>query len=216
MGEEKNQQPSQKVQLQKKPWFWPVFYVGCSILFVGMIFTYNALTKEEVAPGTALVQEATGPALEVNTRAESLKYPFAEANLENIQVLQDFYDVTADAKTRENALMVFNQTFSTSSGVSLSLNGEAFEVIAALSGEVAEVKLDAFTGNSILLNHTDGTQTRYSSVSDIKVKAGDKVEQGQPIGKASANEWNPSAGVHLHFEVLEDGVPVNPRKVLSF
>lgn len=210
--ENNNQQPSQL----KKRWLWPAFYAACSLLFVGMILTYNMLSKEENAPQTEMVQEQTGPVIETNTRPESMKYPFKEANLDNIQVLQEFYDVAADEKTRENALLVFNQTFSTSSGISLSNNGEPFEVIAVMSGEVAEVKLDAFTGNSILINHANGMQTRYSSVSDIAVKKGDVVEQGQPLGKASQNDWNPTAGIHLHFEVLENGVPTNPRKLLSF
>ena len=210
--ENTNQQPSQ----EKKRWLWPAFYAACSLLFVGMILTYNMLSKEENAPQTELVQEQTGPVIETNTRPESMKYPFKEANLDNIQVLQEFYEVKADEKTRENALLVFNQTFSTSSGISLSNNGEPFEVIAAMSGEVAEVKLDPFTGNSILINHSNGMQTRYSSISDITVKKGDVVEQGQPLGKASQNDWNPTAGIHLHFEVLENGVPTNPRKLLSF
>lgn len=215
MREENKKQPSQKVPLQKKPWFWPVFYVSCAILFVGMIFAFNTLNKDEEA-GTKLVQEKTGPKVEVNTKAESMKYPFEEANLDKVQVVQEYYDVEADAKTRENALLVWNQTFSTSTGISLAMNSEPFEVLAAMSGEVAEVKLDKFTGNSILINHPNGMQTRYSSVSDITVKTGDKVEQGQTLGKASENEWNPTAGVHLHFEVLEKGASVNPRKLLAF
>lgn len=216
MREENNPQSSQKELLTKKAWFWPSFYISCSLILVGMIFTYNTLSKQENAPETNLVQEETGPVVETNTRPESMKYPFQEANLDKVQVLQEYYDVEADEKTRENALLVFNQTFSTSSGISLSINGEPFEVVAAMSGEVAEIKLDSFTGNSILINHSNGTQTRYSSVSDITVKKGDTVEQGQPLGKASQNVWNPTAGVHLHFEVLENGVPTNPRKLLSF
>lgn len=217
MREENKYEPTQAKQLQKKKWFWPAFYAGCSLLIMGLVFTYNTLTKpEETQPVAGLVQEQPGPVIETNTRPETLKYPFAEANLEKVQLLQQFYDVAADAKTRENALLVFKQSYTTSSGISLAMDGQPFEVSASMSGEVAEVKLDAFTGNSVLINHANGLQTRYSSVSDITVKTGDKVEQGQPIGKASENEWNPSAGVHLYFEVLENGVPTNPTKYLSF
>ncbi|CAM5606365.1 Stage II sporulation protein OS=Lysinibacillus sphaericus OX=1421 GN=LS41612_19960 PE=4 SV=1 [Lysinibacillus sphaericus] len=112
--------------------------------------------------------------------------------------------------------MVFNQTFTTSSGISLSMNGEEFEVVAALTGKVLEVKLDAFTGNKIVLEHANGVQTHYSSVKDIAVKEGDEVAQGQALGKATDNEWNQAAGVHMHFEVLENGKYVNPKKFLGF
>ncbi|CAM5518565.1 Stage II sporulation protein OS=Lysinibacillus sphaericus OX=1421 GN=LS41612_19960 PE=4 SV=1 [Lysinibacillus sphaericus] len=98
--------------------------------------------------------------------------------------------------------MVFNQTFTTSSGISLSMNGEEFVVVAALTGKVLEVKLDAFTGNKIVLD-TNGVQTHYSSVKDIAVKEGEETAQGQALGKATDNEWNQAAGVHMHFEVLQ-------------
>ena len=45
----------------------------------------------------------------------------------------------ADETTRENSLLVFNQTFVTNTGVTLSMNSEPFEVVAAMSGKVEEV-----------------------------------------------------------------------------
>lgn len=219
MREENKLTPSQKKDWHKKPWFWPTVYGAIAIVLVGLIFTYNALIGEEedqqeVAQEQAPVEEQT--VVETNAQVETLKYPFSEEHLAQVSVLQDFYDVTADEATRENALLVFNQTFSTSSGISLALNNEPFEVLAAMSGEVTEVKLDAFTGNEIVVTHANGMETRYSSVTDILVKQGDKVVQGQPLGTATENEWNPTAGIHLHFEVLQDGEHVNPRNFLAF
>ncbi|MNH38614.1 Stage II sporulation protein Q [compost metagenome] len=59
-------------------------------------------------------------------------------------------------------------------------------------------------------------QTHYSSVKDIAVKEGDEVTQGQALGKATDNEWNQAAGVHMHFEILENGKYINPKKLLAF
>ncbi|MFC7685810.1 peptidoglycan DD-metalloendopeptidase family protein [Ureibacillus sp. GCM10028918] len=203
---------------QKKPWFWPSVYAAIAVVLIGLIFSYNALIGDEEE--TEVVQDGTASedstVIETNARTENLKYPFSEEALDSLEVLQDFYDVTADAETREKALLVFNQTFSTSSGVSLSVNNEPFEVLAAMSGEVTEVKLDEFTGNEIVLTHPNGMETRYSSVSDILVKQGDKVTQGQPLATTIENEWNPTAGIHLHFQVLQDGEHVNPRNFLAF
>lgn len=221
MREDKNSKTSQKQnekgQLQKKPWFWPAVYAGGALMLAGMLFGYNSLvSKVEEAPLPDLAEVDPGPVVETNARTETMKYPFKEANLSKVQVLQEFYEVEANAEARENALMVFNQTFTTSSGISLAMNGEEFEVLAALSGKVLEVKLDAFTGNKIVIEHADGKQTHYSSVKDIAVKEGDEVTQGQVLGKATDNEWNQAAGVHLHFEVLENGKYVNPKKSLAF
>ena len=217
MREDKNSQPSQKGQWQKKPWFWPAVYAGGAVLLAAMLFGYNALVTEvEEAPLPDLAQVEPGPVVETNARTETMKYPFKEENLNKVQILQEFYEVNADPEMREKALMVFNQSFTTSSGVSIGMNGEEFEVVAALSGKVVEVKLDEFTGNKIILEHPDGKQTHYSSVKDILVKKGDQVSQGQAIGTATQNEWNPSAGVHMHFEVLVDGAYVNPKSLLGF
>lgn len=219
MREDNNKQnkTSQKTNWQQKPWFWPTIYGGIAVVLIGLIFTYSALTREgeNETVNEPTVQDES-PVIETNARTETLKYPFDESQLENVKVLQDFYDMNADAKTRENALLVFDQTFSTSSGLSISINNEPFEVLAAKSGEVKEVKLDSFTGNKIIIAHPNGMETHYSSVYDILVKEGDLVEQGQPIATTIENEWNPTAGIHLHFEVLEDGKHVNPRNYLNF
>lgn len=217
MREDKNSQPSQKGQWQKKPWFWPAVYAGGAVVLAAMLFGYNALvTKVEEAPLPDLAQVEPGPVVETNARTESMKYPFKEENLDKVQILQEFYEVNADPEMREKALMVFNQSFTTSSGVSIGMNGEEFEVVSALSGKVLDVKLDEFTGNKIILEHPNGKQTHYSSVKDILVKKGDQVSQGQVIGTATQNEWNQSAGVHMHFEVLVDGAYVNPKTLLAF
>ncbi|MET4560601.1 stage II sporulation protein Q [Lysinibacillus parviboronicapiens] len=217
MREDKNSKTSQKEQLQKKPWFWPAVYAGGALMLAGMLFGYNSLvSKVEEAPLPDLAQVDPGPVVETNARTENMKYPFKETNLSKVQVSQEFYELEANEESRENALMVFNQTFTTSSGISLSMNGEEFEVVAAMSGKVLEVKLDAFTGNKIVLEHANGMQTNYSSVKDIAVKEGDEVTQGQALGKATDNEWNQAAGVHMHFEVLENGKYINPKKLLAF
>ncbi|MFJ6264865.1 M23 family metallopeptidase [Lysinibacillus xylanilyticus] len=222
MREDKNSKTSQnqqdeKVQLQKKPWFWPVVYAGGALMLAGLLLGYNSLvSKVEEAPSTNVAEVDSGPVVETNAKTETLKYPFKEENLSKIQISQEFYEVEANAESREKALMVFNQTFTTSSGITLSMNGEEFEVLAALSGKVKQVKLDAFTGNKIVIEHADGKETQYSSVKDIAVKEGDEVTQGQVLGKATDNEWNQAAGVNLHFEVLENGKYINPKKLLAF
>ena len=214
---EVKRKPSQK-PFMERPWFWPVVYSSIALMIVGVIFSYNALYDSQ-EDNVALEEQPVAnqqAILPTATKLETLKYPFKEELLNDVTILQEFYDVQADEATREKALLVFNQVFTTSTGVSLAINSEPFEVVAAMSGEVTKVKMDVFTGNQITITHPNGMETRYSSVSDILVKEGDKVTQGEPIAKSQENEWNPTAGIHLHFEVLEDGVLVNPRKFLAF
>jgi stage II sporulation protein Q len=214
---EDKQKPSQKPLMQRR-WFWPVIYSSMALLIVAVVFSFNELTKnqkDESSPEQSQVLQDPG-LISTSTMEESLKYPFKEEYLSEVSILQNFYDVNAEESKRENALLVFNQVFTTSTGVTIALNSEPFEVVAAMSGTVSEVKMDAFTGNRITIDHPNGIQTRYTSVSDILIKEGDQVSQGEQIATTQENESNPTAGVHLHFEVLEQGNFVNPEKYLSF
>jgi stage II sporulation protein Q len=131
-------------------------------------------------------------------------------------ILNDFYDVNATEESQENSLLVFNQTYETNNGVAISIDGQPFEILAALTGTVKEVNLDPFLGDEIVLEHEDGLITRYRSVKEILVKEGDVVPQGQPLATTTENDFNPTAGVHLQFEVFDNGEAVNPRDFLGF
>ncbi|MFF2753431.1 peptidoglycan DD-metalloendopeptidase family protein [Psychrobacillus sp. NPDC058041] len=216
MREEQSNKPSQKNKNPKKPWFWPLIYGGFSVAFVGMIWGYNVFVNTDTAGEWSKAGDPDKVTIETNAQAESMKYPFKETLHDSIEVVQHYYDMDADEATREKSLLVFNQTYVTSTGVSLSMNGEPFEVLAAMSGTVEEVNLDPFEGDEIVLSHANGQQTKYRSVTGILVKVGDVVEQGQALATSTENEWNPTAGVHLQFEILEDGVPINPESLLAF
>lgn len=70
-------------------------------------------------------------------------------------------------------------------------------------------------GNHLVINHKDGTKTRYAHLQDtITVKVGDEVVIGQVIG-LQGNSGN-SSGSHLHFEWYENDVRIDPMLRLPF
>ena len=214
MGE--NKQTTSPKTWVDKPWFWPAVYAVIALIMIAFIVLYNVMSTPEDTDTLQPVSQEEETVIETNAREETMKYPFDEAQLNSAKVIQEYYDVTADAETREKALLVFNQSYTTSNGISIAINSEPFQVMAALSGQVKEVKLDEFTGNTLTIEHENGFVTRYSSVDDILVKEGDAVTQGEPIATTIENESNTNAGIHLHFEVLKDGEHINPRSLLAF
>lgn len=72
-------------------------------------------------------------------------------------------------------------------------------------------------GNMVRIKHTDykgkTLQTRYAHLSSINVKVGDKVKEGDVIGYTGASGY--VFGAHLHFEVIYNGVRVNPLNWLD-
>lgn len=63
-------------------------------------------------------------------------------------------------------------------------------------------------GNYIIIDHGGGIATLYAHCKLLKVRTGDIVKAGQWI--AVTGSTGLSTGAHLHFEVRENGVPVNP------
>jgi murein DD-endopeptidase MepM/ murein hydrolase activator NlpD len=68
-------------------------------------------------------------------------------------------------------------------------------------------------GNCVRIKHTGNLQTWYGHLSHISVHQGQKVTVGEVIGKVGST--GRSTGPHLHYEVRENGKPVNPARYLS-
>lgn len=85
------------------------------------------------------------------------------------------------------------------------------QIKSAITGTVVEVKKSNVSlGNFVRIKNSD-IVTTYAHCSAIKVKEGDKVNQGDIIA-LSGNTGN-SSGPHLHFEIKKEGRTVNPTKL---
>lgn len=65
-------------------------------------------------------------------------------------------------------------------------------------------------GLHIIITHSNGYSTLYGHLSAVSVSSGQRVSQGQKIGKIG--NTGASRGNHLHFEVRRNGSPLNPLK----
>jgi murein DD-endopeptidase MepM/ murein hydrolase activator NlpD len=82
------------------------------------------------------------------------------------------------------------------------------DVKAAAQGVVSFAGVQNGYGNTVVIDHEGGRQTRYAHLSQEFVRSGDVVSEGQVLGK-SGNSGR-STGPHLHFEMLVNGRPVDP------
>lgn len=87
------------------------------------------------------------------------------------------------------------------------------EVMASCKGTVIQAGWVNGYGYCITLKHADGKSTRYGHLSRILVSEGQSVEQSELIA-LSGNTGN-STGPHVHFEIIENGVQVNPFGYLN-
>jgi murein DD-endopeptidase MepM/ murein hydrolase activator NlpD len=89
-------------------------------------------------------------------------------------------------------------------------------VHAALAGTVVKVGFQnqyAGYGNVVLLRHGNGLATLYAHLARMDVSVGERVEQGELVGRAGCT--GSCTGQHLHFEVRVAGKPVNPMPYLK-
>ena len=86
-------------------------------------------------------------------------------------------------------------------------------VVAAAGGVVSTVAFVAEYGNVVEVDHDNGLTSRYAHLSKSLVKVGDVVMKGQNV--ALVGSTGRTTGPHLHFEVREKGIPLNPNKFLS-
>ncbi|MBQ8808907.1 MAG: peptidoglycan DD-metalloendopeptidase family protein [Bacteroidales bacterium] len=118
---------------------------------------------------------------------------------------------------------------------------EGDPVYAAADGEISSITRDDSNGLMLVLNHSDGIETRYAHLSKIQIvshlkieggmmtvnntynlitdgdhsnqKISGKVNRGQLIGYAGST--GRATGPHLHFEVRKDGKPVDPAPMFT-
>lgn len=101
-------------------------------------------------------------------------------------------------------------------GVDISA-AEGTEVYAMADGTVERISYDELHQTEIVISHSDGVKTvyRFVSVAD-GIGQGSSVKKGQKIATiAEAKGEEYKDGAHLHLEVLENGVNVNPTKYLT-
>ena len=142
----------------------------------------------------------------VNTETKILR-PYNDTD---VKIVKSFYDYKSEAEAQEKSLIYYEGTYMPSSGISYS-NGKSFDVVSILDGKVIEVKEDVTLGNIITIEHNDGITSVYQSVNEITVKENDNVTAGQIIAKSSTSNISTELENHLYFELIINGVCVNPE-----
>lgn len=84
---------------------------------------------------------------------------------------------------------------------------------AAGDGIVAEAQDDPVYGLFVAVDHADGYRSLYGHASQLLVSPGDTVRQNEVI--ALSGSTGRSSAPHLHFEILLDGLPVDPLTLVE-
>ncbi|MBO7570962.1 MAG: M23 family metallopeptidase [Bacteroidales bacterium] len=99
-------------------------------------------------------------------------------------------------------------------GVDIAPLGDV-SVFAVLQGVVVESNFTIENGYSIILQHPRGVISVYKHCEMPTVVEGQKVRQGEQIA-VYGNSGENTSGPHLHFELWQNGAPLNPTECIEF
>jgi murein DD-endopeptidase MepM/ murein hydrolase activator NlpD len=85
-------------------------------------------------------------------------------------------------------------------------------VAAAAAGTIIVASYQGNCGNMVAIDHHGGLSTLYCHLSQMFVGVGQQVQRGQAIGAAGAT--GDATGPHVHFQVMQNGHPVDPMSYL--
>jgi stage II sporulation protein Q len=131
------------------------------------------------------------------------------------EIIRKFWSYDAPAEDQLKSIIVFGSKYYMSKGISYAVNDQEFEVVACLSGTVSKVTDSPVYGKCVTIDHGDGIVTEYMSLGTVAVNEGDEIEQGAVIGTSGTNEYDSTAGNHVHFQFKYKDAAINPELVIG-
>lgn len=147
----------------------------------------------------------------VIAEATKIINPYTDAS---VKIGKYYYDYKSDSEKQKKSIIYHDNTYIQNSGIDF-ISENTFDVVAVLEGTIVNVKEDETLGKIVEIKHDNDYITIYQSLSEINVKKGDIVSQGQIIGKSGTNELDKEIGNHLHFEFYINGQVVDPNLYLN-
>jgi len=117
--------------------------------------------------------------------------------------------ITSGCGERENPILHKQENHN---GLDIAV-AEGTDVIAVKSGTVTEVRTSATYGKVLQYETTDGYTVMYAHLSEVLVKEGEEIWQGEVVAKSGNTGL--STGPHLHYSLWKGETLLDPMEYLS-
>lgn len=182
-----------------------------SVVFGTAMLTNNLKREPEEEPTSYITDAIIEEEEAVMKEEKKVLNPYTDSS---VTIGKSYYDYKADAETQEKSIVYHDNTYMQNSGIDF-IAENPFDVVAILDGSVTDVKDDDTLGKIIEIKHDNGYVSIYQSLSEVSVKKGDVITQGQVLGKSGTNNLDKDMGNHLHFELYVNGQVVDPTLYLN-
>lgn len=214
-----------------KKWVFPAIYLAAAAIILTLMWVYQdarhtatskpsqtqAASGQDTAQGQdkAASSNTTQGAVPVTASPETMQWPVADTS--QITVVKGFYDSQASSADKQAAMVEYDNTYKPNMGIDIARSDhQSFAVLAALGGKVTRVANHPIVGNLVEITSSNGDISIYQSLSNVQVKMGETVKQGEVLAEAGRNDLEKSEGIHVHFEVRKssDNSALNPTSLL--
>ena len=144
----------------------------------------------------------------MNTSKENITRPYKD---ETVTIGENYYDYKAESKDQENSITYYEGTYIQNKGIDY-ISKDVFKVYSVADGKVISVTEDDVNGKTIKIQHNNNLISVYQSIDEITVNENDTVSKGQQIAQSSTNNFGSKLGNHLHFELYNNDIPINPEE----
>ena len=197
-----------------KPFVIPVLYSVAFLAFlISLFFLRKALNSpvfdEEDDEYIYVTKSIFDDDIPVIGSDKNFIRPYTDSS---IKIIKDFYDKVDDVSKQKDSIIYYENTYMQNSGIDYG-GKDNFDVVAVLGGTVINVNEDKLLGKIIEIRHSNELISSYQSLSEVTIKKGDTVEQGQIIGKSGTCNVSSAMKDHLHFEILYSGKLVDTETV---
>ena len=206
--------------------------VACTFTFVAVntsrnnqkrreIIKANEQISQQVIMNTEKVKE-NKEEIKLKNKTEELKKEEIKDVFEEKEFVREVYPPIYGGETvtpYTDSVLVFNETYEdyrTHNGIDIKAK-ENTPVMAVKKGVIIKNEYDFEDGYTVEIEHDDGVVSVYKNLdSDRIVKVGQVVTAGETIGmvgRSAVSEGHLEP--HLHFEIKEDNVEINPEDYVS-
>lgn len=186
-----------------------VLILTLGIIASGLILTFDLLNNVKPDNNQKYVSkeiiESTSIKPVINQKLIGLPY-----TADSVTITKNYYNKDDSEENQVKELLHYKNTYMQNTGILYTNEGE-FDVVSVLDGEVTSVTKDEILGNVVEVTHSNNLITIYECLSSVSVKPGDKIKQGENLGKSGSVNIDEGYGNALIFEVNLKGEIINPN-----
>lgn len=189
----------------------PVFFLFAIALVVLPFLTLKLTSSDSEEILDQTMDEVIESEMPVVSNTTTIINPYLD---QSVTIKKGYYEPTADEDSQISSIVKHDNTYIQNTGIDY-VGETTFDVVSILNGVVINVNDDEELGKSVEIRHDNGMISIYQSLSEAYVKKDDVITQGLVIGKSGENKLDKDLGNHLHFEIYDNGQPVNPLNYLN-